>query len=192
MAGFRTHRRLVHDDGLPVHRRHAALRTCLTRFAPYGLRATYHHLTLSARIPRRLDAAPGALVRAVEELHEARVLQLAQLERYAARRRAEKAAGRRAPGGPRAWWEAGWWEAPNSAWLHDPACHPPLRLPEYVRRQGALLDGAVLAGCPACGDNGRRRCGRPGTGSPSCAGPADGCCGRARAGGGTGSTRSPG
>ncbi|MFD0277938.1 hypothetical protein ACFVHB_29075 [Kitasatospora sp. NPDC127111] len=152
MASFLTHRRLVHDDDLPVHRRHAALRTCLTRFAPYGLRATYHHLTLSARIPRRLAADPGALVRAVEELHEARELWLAQLERYAARRRAEKGAGRRVPGRPAAWWEAWWWESPNGLWLHDPTCHPPLRLPEYVRRQGALLDGAVLAGCPACGD----------------------------------------
>ncbi|MFI6843066.1 hypothetical protein OG535_09710 [Kitasatospora sp. NBC_00085] len=152
MTSFLTHRRLVHDGGLPVHLRHAALRTCLARFAPYGLRATYHHLTLSARMPRRLEADPPALVRAVEELHEARVLRLAQSERYAARRRAEKGAGRRAVTGPPAWWEASWWDSPNDAWLHDPTCHPPLTLPEYVRRQGALLDGAALAGCPACGD----------------------------------------
>ncbi|MFB7615556.1 hypothetical protein [Kitasatospora sp. NPDC056181] len=152
MTSFLTHRRLVHDGGLPVHRRHVALRTCLTRFAPYGLRATYHHLTLSARIPRRLEADPPALVRAVEELHEARVLWLAQLERYTARRRVEKGAGRRTAAGPVAWWEASWWDSPHDAWLHDPVSHPPLPLPEYVRRQGALLDGAALTGCPACGD----------------------------------------
>lgn len=189
MTSFLTHRRLVHDGGLPVHLRHAALRTCLARFAPYGLRATYHHLTLSARMPRRLEADPPALVRAVEELHEARVLRLAQSERYAARRRAEKGAGRRAVTGPPAWWEASWWDSPNDAWLHDPTCHPPLTLPEYVRRQGALLDGAALAGCPACGDERRRRCGPPGTGSSRRAGPARGCCGRVHVGGGTASTR---
>ncbi|WP_406196991.1 hypothetical protein OH807_10995 [Kitasatospora sp. NBC_01560] len=152
MPSFLTHRGRVHDDARPVHRRHSALRTCLTLFAPYGLRATYHHLTLSARIPRRLDADPGALVRAVEELHEARLLWLAQQERYVARRRTEKAAGLRAATGAPDVYGPYWPESPNSAWLHDPACHPPLRLPEYVRRQAALLDGAVLPGCPACGD----------------------------------------
>lgn len=34
MTSFHTHRARVHDTSLPVHRRHSALRTCLTRFAP--------------------------------------------------------------------------------------------------------------------------------------------------------------
>lgn len=96
MTSFLTHRAHVHDAGLPLHRRHSALRTCLTAFAPYGLRTTYHHLTLSPAIPRRLEADPDALVRAVEELHEARVLWLVRADHYAEQRRAEKQAGRRA------------------------------------------------------------------------------------------------
>ncbi|MFE9809697.1 hypothetical protein ACFYRN_42875 [Streptomyces sp. NPDC005227] len=92
------------DDGrLPLRGRHSALRTCITVFASYGFRATYHHLTLSAAIPRRLEADPDALVRAVEELHEARVLWLARAEKYTAQRRAEKRAGRRAVVNPRPW-----------------------------------------------------------------------------------------
>lgn len=66
-----THRAHVHDARLPLRRRHRALWTYLTLFAPYGFRATYHRLTLSAAIPRRLETDPGALVRAVEELYEA-------------------------------------------------------------------------------------------------------------------------
>lgn len=152
MTSFLTHRARVHDARLPLRRRHNALRTCITLFAPYGFRATYHHLTLSAAIPRRLEADPDALVRAVEELHEARVLWLARTQEYAARRRAEKRAGRRAAANPRPWWLRSWWEGQDRAWYEDPFRHPPLRLPEYVRRQNAILDGADLPGCPACGD----------------------------------------
>ncbi|MFF9041732.1 hypothetical protein ACF090_40410 [Streptomyces sp. NPDC014892] len=154
MASFLTHRAYVHDARLPLHRRHSALRTCLTVFAPYGLRATYHHLTLSAAIPRRLEADPDALVRAVEELHEARVLWLARAREYAGQRRAKKRAGRRAVPDPRPWWLRSWWEGSERAWYDDPFRHPPLGLPAYVRRQNALLDGAELPGCPACGDEG--------------------------------------
>ncbi|MFI9187613.1 hypothetical protein ACIGXG_36040 [Streptomyces goshikiensis] len=152
MTSFLTHRARVHDARLTLRRRHSALRTCITLFAPYGLRATYHHLTLSAAIPRRLEADPDALVRAVEELYEARVLWLARAEEYAAQRRAEKRAGRRAAVSPRPWWLRSWWEGPNRAWYEDPVRHPSLRLPEYVRRQNAILDGVDLPGCPACGD----------------------------------------
>ncbi|WP_030694460.1 hypothetical protein [Streptomyces globisporus] len=152
MTSFLTHRAHVHDARLPLRRRHSALRTCITLFAPYGFRATYHHLTLSAAIPRRLEADPDALVRAVEELHEARVLWLARAEEYAAQRRAEKRAGRRAVVNPRPWWLRSWWEGPNRAWYEDPFRHPSLRLPEYVRRQNAILNGADLPGCTACGD----------------------------------------
>ncbi|MER8186316.1 hypothetical protein [Kitasatospora sp. NPDC094015] len=153
MTSFLTHRARVHDARLPVHRRHSALRTCLTLFAPYGLRATYHHLTLTARIPRRLAADPAALVRAVEELHEARELLRTRAAEFEAQRRAQKRAGRRAVPEPRPWWLRGWWWAggPTGAWYDDPCRHPSLRLPDYVRRQNALLGGADLPGCPACG-----------------------------------------
>ncbi|MGW2474771.1 hypothetical protein [Streptomyces sp. NPDC001665] len=152
MTSFLTHRAHVCDARLPLIRRHSALRTCLTLFAPYGVRATYHHLTLNAAIPRRLEADPGSLVRAVEELHEARVLWLARVEEYAARRRAEKRAGTRTPANPRPWWLRSHWDGPNHAWYEDPLRHPSLRLPAYVRRQNALLAGTDLPGCPACGD----------------------------------------
>ncbi|MFD7639448.1 hypothetical protein ACFV4P_02220 [Kitasatospora sp. NPDC059795] len=155
MTSFLTHRARVHDDRLPPHRRHSALRTCLTEFAPYGLRATYHHLTLSARIPRRLEADPDSLLRAVEELHEARLLWLVRAEEFAVRRRAEKRAGRRAVPNPRPWWLRIWSEErPERAWFDDPFRHPSLRLPAYVLRQNALQDGVELPGCPACGHEG--------------------------------------
>ncbi len=154
MSSFLTQRAHVHDTGLPVHGRHSALRTCLTHFAPYGLRATYHHLTLSAAIPRRLEADPDALVRAVEELYEARVLWLARVEEYAAQRRAQKRSGRRDVPEPRPWWLWSWWDGPRQVWCQDPFRHPSLRLSAYVRRQNAILDGAELSGCPACGDEG--------------------------------------
>ncbi|MFJ7157649.1 hypothetical protein ACIQUQ_22275 [Streptomyces sp. NPDC101118] len=54
MTSFATHRLRVHDRSLPPYRRLSALRTCLTEFAPYGLRATYHHLCRSAGIPHGL------------------------------------------------------------------------------------------------------------------------------------------
>ncbi|MER5641055.1 hypothetical protein ABT095_29400 [Kitasatospora sp. NPDC002227] len=151
MTSFLTSRAQVLDTGLPAHRRHRALRSCLTAFAPYGFRATYHHLTVSARIPRRLEADPEALVRAVAELQEARVLWLAREREFAARRRAEKWAGRRAVPNPRPWWLRRPWEGLDSAWYDDPFRHPALRLADYVRRRNALLDGAELPGCPACG-----------------------------------------
>ncbi|MFJ9776210.1 hypothetical protein ACIRVF_34100 [Kitasatospora sp. NPDC101157] len=153
MTSFLTHRARVHDTALPPYRRHSALRTCLTEFAPYGLRATYHHLTVAARMPRLLEADPASLVRAVEELDEARVLWLARAGEYAARRRAEKRAGRRAPA-TRAWWERPGPGSPDALWYDDPFLHPRLSLPDYVRRQNALLDGAELPGCPACGEEG--------------------------------------
>ncbi|MCX5398376.1 hypothetical protein [Streptomyces sp. NBC_00102] len=156
MTSFLTHRARVHDARLLPHRRHSALRSCLTVFAPYGLRATYHHLTLSAAIPRRLEADPDALVRAVEELHEARVLWLARADEYATRRRAEKRAGRRAAPDPRPWWLRTGWDDPDHVWHQDPFRHPSLRLPAYVRRRNAILDGAELPGCPACGDEAPR------------------------------------
>lgn len=77
MSGFATHRQRVHDVRLTPRARHANLRTCVVMFAPYGFRATYHHLCVSAGVPGDLAADPLSLVRAVEELGAARQLWLA-------------------------------------------------------------------------------------------------------------------
>ncbi|CAG6398666.1 hypothetical protein NMG29_39795 [Streptomyces cocklensis] len=148
MASFLTHRQLVLDRTLPVRRRHAALRTCLTLYAPYGFRATYHHLTVSAAIPRDLDADPESLERAVNELHEARVLRMAEDARYAERRRCEKHAGQRVPRRPGTWWHR---HGRQSCYQLDPLCHPALALPEFIRRQISLANGEALPGCADCG-----------------------------------------
>ncbi|WP_406499427.1 hypothetical protein OG936_32045 [Streptomyces sp. NBC_00846] len=148
MASFLTHRRLVLDCTLPMRRRHAALRACLTLYAPYGFRATYHHLTVSAAIPRDLDADPESLERAVNELHEARLLRLAEDARYAERRRREKHAGQRGPRRPGPWWHR---HGQQSCIQLDPLGHPALALPEFVRRQIGLANGEALPGCADCG-----------------------------------------
>lgn len=95
MSGFNTHQRRVHDESLPALVRHTDLRSCLVRFAPYGFRATYHHVCLSARIPKDPEREPSSLVRAVQELRHARELRLADERDYANRRRPEKARGMR-------------------------------------------------------------------------------------------------
>ncbi|MGW4689641.1 hypothetical protein ACWEPM_32780 [Streptomyces sp. NPDC004244] len=115
MTSFATHRRRVHDVSRPPHRRLSALRTCLTEFAPYGFRATYHHLTLSAGIPARLEDDPGALVWAVEELHAARELWRAEYAARQVRRTVQKASGVRVPNPP---------EPARRLWCPDPEFHP--------------------------------------------------------------------
>lgn len=97
MSSFNTHHRRVYDEGLPARVRHTNLRSCLVHFAPYGFRATYHHLCLSAGIPKNPEKDPNSLIRAVAELHHARQLWLAD-ERgaYANSRRTKHVAfGRR-------------------------------------------------------------------------------------------------
>lgn len=151
MTSFATHRLRVHDTARPPYRRLSALRTCLTEFCPYGFRATYHHLCHSAQIPRDLDEDPESLVRAVEELHEARQVWLDALATWQVGRRAQKRAGVRRPDPPQ-----------PSDWLFwpDPEFHPEGRLADVMPRvmrgrpdvegcQGR--DGA----CPVCeGDRG--------------------------------------
>lgn len=127
------------------------LRSCIERFQPYGFRATYHHLTVSARIPDDLAADPDSLLRAIEELDEARDVWLDGIRRLADRRREDKRRGVRAPC-PFQW----------STWGHmiwcsrDPRRHPTVPLVEFVRRQLARAEGEPLTGCVICGDEGPR------------------------------------
>ncbi|GAA1159175.1 hypothetical protein F4556_001681 [Kitasatospora gansuensis] len=150
MTSFVTHRERVLDPSLSVLRRHRELWVCLEVFAPYGFHGTYHHLTVSARMPRDLASDPDSLVRAVTELDRARVLWQAAGARYAERRRVEKRElGLRAPRRPGPWWQA---EPAQGCYVVDVLCHPGLCLPEYVHRQVLLAEGAELPGCRECGD----------------------------------------
>ncbi|MEV4680494.1 hypothetical protein [Streptomyces kurssanovii] len=146
MSSFDTHRRRVHDGRLPVRVRHTHLRSCLVHFSPYGFRATYHHLCLSARIPKPLDRDPDALVRAVEELRHARRLWLEGERAFAARRRADKARGRRQVAAHESWRHCrhGW---RNIAYCPDPRFHPTEPLPVVVER--VLRSPVPPAGSPA-------------------------------------------
>ncbi|MFF4644882.1 hypothetical protein [Streptomyces sp. NPDC001389] len=125
MPSFATHRLRVHDASRPPHRRLSALRTCLTVFCPYGFHATYHHLCRSAGIPRDLDEDPASLVRAVEELDEARRVWRDTQTVWQEGRRAQKRAGVRRPEPP-----------PPAQWLFwpDPEFHPGGRLAEVMPR----------------------------------------------------------
>jgi hypothetical protein len=109
-----------------------ALRESVLHFAPYGFRATWHHLVVSAALPVRLEDDPGSLLRAVDELEAARRLWLAEAQTFKARRRQEKAAGRRQPRR-----DEGWHVSPaRLAFCPDPEVHPP----GTARDRGRPLD----------------------------------------------------
>ncbi|WP_457032725.1 hypothetical protein [Kitasatospora sp. P5_F3] len=150
MTSFVTHRERVLDPALPLLQRHRELWVCLHVFAPYGFHGTYHHLTISARMPRDLETDPDSLVRAVTELDRARVLWQAAEARYAERRRFEKRElGLRTPQRPGPWLRRG---PAQECYVVDVLCHPALGLPEYVHRQVLLAEGVMLPGCRQCGD----------------------------------------
>ncbi|GAA2480081.1 hypothetical protein [Winogradskya humida] len=144
MTSFPSQARRVRDRELPPVRRLHALRECALHFAPYGFRATWHHLVVSARIPRRLEDDPVSLERAVDELSEGRDVMLAVRLAYEQERRLEKASGRRVPRS---------WNPPDGyaiAYCPDPERHPTASLATVVRRilgAGAGSDGR----CVACG-----------------------------------------
>jgi hypothetical protein len=140
----------VRNAGLPLRRRLLALRECVLHFAPYGFRATWHHLVLRAGVPVSLESDPDSLLRAVGELEDARRLWLAQVQAFSLRRRQEKALGRRQPGRDEAWYA---WPQ-RLAFCPDPELHPTESLATVVARLiTAYRSGAVPADrCPACGN----------------------------------------
>jgi len=151
VSSFATYCARGHDTGLPAYRRLSALRTCLLGFAPYGLRASYDHLVLSAHIPADLDQDPESLVRAVEEPHAARLLWLPVQERYAEHRRSEKRAGRRQPSRPEAppTWSRGWGQPGYRC--PDPRRHPAAPMPEVVAHAIDQDAPGAEGRCPLCG-----------------------------------------
>jgi hypothetical protein len=109
---------------------------------------------VNARVPRRLADDPDSLRRAAAELVEARQIWMTHREKFADRRRREKAVGRRDPGFGDRWYSWG----DRLAYCPDPAVHPHERLVVVVRRvMEAHLSGEDFSVfCPACG------CARPG------------------------------
>ena len=130
MSSFPAQAARVRDPGLPLPRRLLALRECVLRFAPYGFRATWHHLVVSAGLPVYLEVDPDSLIRAVDELEQARALWRAETNAFAARRRREKAEGRRQPRR-----HEGWHARPGLlAVCPDPEAHPRGPLATEVER----------------------------------------------------------
>ncbi|SEF37469.1 hypothetical protein SAMN05421837_11429 [Amycolatopsis pretoriensis] len=149
MSSFPASADRVRDAGLASRDRLLALRECVLCFQPYGFRATWHHLIVSADVPRNLDDDPRSLTRAVDELEEARLVWRAQSEDYEARRRREKAAGRRDASRADNW--RTW--AGLVAYCPDLEKHPTERLVVVVRRVIAAYESGVdpLKTCRACG-----------------------------------------
>jgi hypothetical protein len=176
VTSFPAQARRVRDNTLPPQRRLYALRECALHCAPYGFRATWHHLVVSAGIPRRLTDDLDSLVRAADELQRARDVVLPRAHEYAAQRRREKAAGKRTPRTPPPWNSWGWCRI---AYCPDPEHHPTAPLATVVQ---AVLDRdavgiSVTTHCLACGIERRR----PGRACPSCGVHPDGPAARWRA-----------
>ncbi|MFG2985941.1 hypothetical protein ACGFYQ_32635 [Streptomyces sp. NPDC048258] len=140
MGSFTTHRLRAYDRTRSPVQRFVALRTCIAEFAPYGFKATYHHLCRSAGIPAEPEMDSEAVVRAVEELHAAREIWLAEFRVWQVHRHAQKAAGVRVPDPP---------EPRRRLWYPDPESHPaePLTvvMPRILR-----APAGDLAECPVC------------------------------------------
>ncbi|MFJ4202434.1 hypothetical protein ACIP2Y_22800 [Streptomyces sviceus] len=94
---FRTYARKVHDERLPLARRHTALRSAVGAYCPLGFHATWAYVSATACPAPDLRRDPTALLRALGTLEESRVVHLAEMDGFAARRRLEKTAGRRSP-----------------------------------------------------------------------------------------------
>ncbi|MFP8886607.1 hypothetical protein [Streptomyces mangrovi] len=133
MAGFNALAEQVRDPGRDPSQRRQALRKCLERFAPYGHRATWHHLCARAGIsPDDRSPDPDRLVAALEELEEAREVWLAYERDFARRRREQKHVGVRQPPGDA--WHRRCWGGRGLLPVEDPGAAPPAPLAEVLRR----------------------------------------------------------
>lgn len=140
MAGFRALAQQVRDPGRGPSQRRQALRKCLERFAPYGHRATWHHLCAAVGIdPDDREPDPVLLVRALEELEEARAVWLAYEAEVRTRRRREKRDGIRQPTELDAWHRQTW--GGRALLPCDPSTPPAPRLADVLRRMIAAMDG---------------------------------------------------
>ncbi|BBJ44913.1 MULTISPECIES: hypothetical protein [Streptomyces] len=154
MAGFRALAREVRNPRRHITARRTSLRKCLERFAPYGHRATWHHLCTRSGIPpedRRPD--PLRLLTALEELEEARTLWLAYEADFAARRRQEKLLGIRQPSTVDDW-HLRTWGGCDIIPCESPSTHPGDRLADVLRRLIAAMESGPGSACPVCAQRG--------------------------------------
>ncbi|WP_247597808.1 hypothetical protein [Streptomyces sp. RKND-216] len=143
MAGFRALAEQVRDPDRAPSQRRQALRRCLERFAPYGHRATWHHLCSRAGIsPEDREPDPELLVSALEELEEARDVWLAYEEEVAQRRRREKHDGIRQPTALDDW-HAATWGGRSLLPCKDPTAPPDTPLAVVLRRLIQAMERAA-------------------------------------------------
>ncbi|MDT3397505.1 hypothetical protein RKE29_12730 [Streptomyces sp. B1866] len=153
MAGFRSLAREVRNPRRHVTQRRTSLRKCLERFAPYGHRATWHHLCGRAGFaPEDRRPEPGRLMAALEELEEARVLWLAYEAEFAERRRQEKHDGIRQPVGVDDWHLHAWGGC-DILPCENPEEHPDGRLADVLARLIRALEEGPGTACPVCADS---------------------------------------
>jgi hypothetical protein len=176
MAGFRALAEQVRNPRLVATQRRTALRKCLERFAPYGHRATWHHLCTRAGFATQdRDPDPARLVAALSELEEARALWLAYEKEFAARRRREKHNGIRQPSAIDDWHRRTWGGC-DIVPCESPQRHPAARLADVLRSMIAAMEsGLPRHDCPVCGGTRFSWLAEP-AGDPS-AGPACRECG---------------
>lgn len=129
MGSFAAAAKRARDSSEDPVTRFWALRECSLHFPIYGFRATWHHLTIRAKVPGQLSEDPDSLTRAIDELEEARQHWRLLQTTYAARRRGEKAEGRRQPA-----LTDQWLTATSLAYCPDPRRHPDERLVTVLHR----------------------------------------------------------
>ncbi|WFB10324.1 hypothetical protein LRS74_27275 [Streptomyces sp. LX-29] len=152
MAGFRALAREVRDPHRHIAQRRTALRKCLERFAPYGHRATWHHLCLRAGFaPDDRSPEPARLIRALEELEEARAVWLGYEAEFAERRRQEKHLGIRQPSAVDDW-HLRTWGGCDIVPCESPTAHPHGRLAAVLRRMIEAMESTPGDTCPICAE----------------------------------------
>jgi hypothetical protein len=148
LAGFRALAEQVRDTDREPSQRRQALRKCLERFAPYGHRATWHHLCRRAGIdPEDREPDPALLLSALEELEEARAVWLAYEAKVRARRRREKHHGIRQPTALDDW-HALTWGGRSLLPCNDPTAPPDTRLAVVLRRLITAMENAARPVAP--------------------------------------------
>lgn len=142
MAGFRALAAQVRDPGREASQRRQALRKCLERFAPYGHRATWHHLCANAGFaPDERSPDSRRLVAALEELEEARSLWLSYEREFAKRRKLQKHFGIRQPTAPDIWHRKTW-GGRALVRVEEPTLAPRARLSVVLRRLIAAMEAS--------------------------------------------------